>query len=292
LPHPARSPCPPPAACYRQGVSLEPTPVPAREGEDDQPLEPVPPAEPVPAVEPVTAPTTAGPAYPRLAALLEVIACSGFPTQFALAAVLGGFGVRPFDAAGRLSAAYVFALSLADAAAILLMVAWFLRLHGEGVREVLFGRRPVAGEGLLGVLQIPIVFLLVLVVMAAIQVAVPGLHNVARNPFEGLIRSTAEAWLFTGVAIIGGGVREEVQRAFILHRFGQHLGGAWLGLVVFSAVFGLGHVIQGWDVALTTAVLGFFWGAVYIARRSIASTVVSHSGFNAAEIFRYTLYGA
>jgi membrane protease YdiL (CAAX protease family) len=98
--------------------------------------------------------------------------------------------------------------------------------------------------------------------------------------------------MFAVVAVIGGGVREEVQRAFILNRFERHLGGGWVGLGISSVVFGLGHIIQGYDVAVTTAVLGAFWGFVYLKRRSLAATVVSHSGFNAAEIFRYTLYGA
>ena len=87
-------------------------------------------------------------------------------------------------------------------------------------------------------------------------------------------------------------MREEVQRAFILHRFEQYLGRPLRRPGVSSLAFGLGHVIQGWDVAIATAALGAFWGWIYLRRRSIASTVVSHSGFNAAEIFRYTFYGA
>jgi membrane protease YdiL (CAAX protease family) len=38
---------------------------------------------------------------------------------------------------------------------------------------------------------------------------------------------------------------------------------------------------------VTTTFLGLFWGYVYISRRSIVAPVVSHSGFNAAEIFQY-----
>jgi len=120
----------------------------------------------------------------------------------------------------------------------------------------------------------------------------PWLRNLPKNPFEGLIRTPTDALMFGVVAVVGGGLREEVQRAFILHRFDQHLGGGWVGLAISSVAFGLGHVIQGRDVAVTTAVLGAFWGFVYLRRRSVAATVVSHSGFNAAEIFRYTFYGA
>lgn len=232
-----------------------------------------------------------GPGRARLAALLEVIACSGFPTQLAIAGLLAVAGIKPFDHGGRLSTAYVFILSLADAIALVGLVAWFLRLHGESVRGVLLGRRPLLPEGLLGILQIPLVFAIVVGVLAGLQHVAPSMHNVAKNPMEGLIQSRLDAVLFLVVAVVGGGVREEVQRAFILHRFDRYLGGGWLGLVLFSAVFGAGHVIQGRDVAVTTAALGFFWGVVYLRRRSVASTVVSHSGFNAAEIARFVILG-
>ncbi|MCK7518721.1 MAG: CPBP family intramembrane metalloprotease [Ignavibacteriales bacterium] len=63
-------------------------------------------------------------------------------------------------------------------------------------------------------------------------------------------------------------LKEEVQRAFVLHRFDQHLGGARLGLVLYSLVFGTGHIIQGYDVAIVTALLGLAWGTVFLWRRS------------------------
>lgn len=241
--------------------------------------------------------TTAGPASAeppaarpgRLAALLEVVACSGFPSQVAIAGLLALAGVQPFDAAGHLSTTYVFVLSLTDAIVLVGLVVWFLRLHGERPGLVLLGHPPRLREGLLGLLQIPLLFFLVVVVMVSVRSLAPWMHNVAKNPMEGLIQSPLDAAVFILVAVVGGGVREEVQRAFILHRFDQRLGGGWLGLVLFSLVFGVGHLIQGRDVALTTAILGFFWGAIYLRRRSIASTVVSHSGFNAMEILRFAV---
>jgi membrane protease YdiL (CAAX protease family) len=228
----------------------------------------------------------------RLLAALEVALCSGLPTQLAIAGVLAVCGIGPYDAHGQLSATYVFALSLVDAVLLLTLVVWFLRIHGESVREVMFGSRPPLRETAIGVLLVPVLLLGVGALMLTVQHFVPWLHNVTRNPFEGLIQSRTDAALFLLVAVVGGGIREEVQRAFILRRFEQSLGGGWFGLVVSSAAFGLGHVIQGRDVAITTAVLGAAWGALYLKRRSIVATVVSHSGFNAAEIFRYTLYGA
>jgi membrane protease YdiL (CAAX protease family) len=228
----------------------------------------------------------------RAAAIIEVILCSGLPTQLALAGLLALAGIAPYGADGALSPAYVFVLPLADAAVLLALVTWFLRLHGESVSEVMLGRRPVVREGLIGLLHIPLVFLLALVVMLAVRLLVPALDDVAVNPLETLTGSPRHAAMFAAVAIVGGGVREEVQRAFILHRFRQHLGGAGVGLILFSVVFGLGHSLQGTDVAVTTAALGLFWGVVYLRRGSVAAPIVSHSGFNTAEIVRSAILGS
>jgi membrane protease YdiL (CAAX protease family) len=77
----------------------------------------------------------------------------------------------------------------------------------------------------------------------------------------------------------------------MLRRFEQYLGGSLVGLVLFSAVFGLGHVEQGYDVALATAVLGAFWGAVYLARRSILAPMIGHAGFNLSQVLKFVTMG-
>jgi membrane protease YdiL (CAAX protease family) len=227
----------------------------------------------------------------RLVALFEVVLCSGFPTQILIGQLLALAGMRPVTPDGHYSSVFVFTLSLVDAVVLVSLVALFLRQHGESPRAVLFGRRPLLPEGVLGVLLIPIVFLLAVLVLVLVHLFAPGLHNVARNPLASLMKSRGDAVLFGLVAIVSGGVREEVQRAFILHRFDRYLGGGVTGIVVFSLVFGSGHVIQGWDAAIATATLGAFWGTVYLVRRSIGAPLISHAGFDLAEIIRYTAYG-
>jgi membrane protease YdiL (CAAX protease family) len=227
----------------------------------------------------------------RAAAIIEVVACSGLPTQLAMAGLLALAGIAPYDEQGQLSAAYVFVLPLADAVLLIALVTWFLRLHGERFTDVLFGRRPVLPELVRGVLHVPLLFLLAVAVMLAVRMLVPALHDVPLNPLGTLVESPQQAVIFAAVAVVGGGIREEIQRAFILHRFRQHLGGAAIGLVLFSVVFGLGHSLQGTDIAVTTAALGLFWGVVYLRTGSIVAPVVSHSGFNTAEILRAAVLG-
>ncbi len=91
------------------------------------------------------------------------------------------------------------------------------------------------------------------------------------------------------LVIVAGGIREELQRAFLLHRFEQHLGGARVGVVVLSTAFGLGHYVQGWDAVVTTGVLGAFWAVLFLDRRSSIAPVVSHAGFNSLEILRVVI---
>jgi membrane protease YdiL (CAAX protease family) len=190
---------------------------------------------------------------------------------------------------GRLSFGYVTTLLLVDAVSMIALIWWLLRRRGESPRHVFLGARPVGREIWLGLPMTAAVFILAVTVMSAARLFIPSLHNVEENPLQQLISSPAQGLILGVVATIGGGLREEIQRAFILHRFEQHLGGAFVGLMLYSLVFGLGHSLQGWDAVLTTTMMGLFWGYVYITRRSIVAPVVSHSGFNAAEIFVYLI---
>ena len=89
--------------------------------------------------------------------------------------------------------------------------------------------------------------------------------------------------------VVAGGIREEMQRAFVLHRFRVWLGGTTVGIVVSSVAFGAGHLLQGDDAALATGLLGVFWGLLYVRRRSVVAPVVSHAGFNLLEVVQYVL---
>ena len=126
-------------------------------------------------------------------------------------------------------------------------------------------------------------------VMLATRLLVPSLHTVPENPLQDLVSSPLDALVFAAVLVVAGGIREEVQRAFLLTRFERALGGPTVGLVVTSVLFGAGHIIQGADAAVTTGLLGAFWAAVYLRRRSIGATVVSHAGFNLVQIVQFLL---
>jgi len=220
----------------------------------------------------------------RLRAVGEVVLCSGFPTQLGIVVLLNLVGATPIDAAGQLSLAYIITLSVIDAGLIIALVWLLLVARGEQPIAILVGDRSKVSEGLLGLALVPVALLLVTMAFSIMTKFAPWLHTVPENPFETLLTSPTAAILFGFVAVVAGGLREEIQRAFILRRFEQYLGGPVLGLVVFSTAFGLGHLVQGQDAAIVTGLLGALWGVVYIKRRSIVAPFVCHSMFNLVEV--------
>ena len=229
----------------------------------------------------------------RLRALVEILICSGFPTQILLILVVRGLlGIPMLADDGALSPAFVFTVSLLDAVAVVGLVLVFLRAHDESPRTVLFGDRPLVREALLGIAILPGVFMLVVLVLVVILRFAPYLHNVPRNPLEDMLRTRGDAMIFAVVVMIAGGVREEVQRGFIAHRFGQYLGGALWGVAVYSVFFGLLHFEQGHDAMIATGLLGFVWGLLYISRRSIVAPIVSHAAFNLAQLLKHLAFAA
>lgn len=236
---------------------------------------------PIEALAPAsTAPSRAD----RVASAIEVTLCSGFPTQLLVIAGLALAGVPMLAPDGGLSLAYVSLLSLIDTALLLALIGLFLRLRGDRAADVFLGGRPIRREVLLGVLLVPVAFVVVAALSAAIARWAPGLKSGAPNPLEALLRSPRDIAVFAFVVVVAGGIREELQRAFVLRRFEQHLGGALAGLVIFSAVFGAGHALQGWDAAVLTGTLGLLWGAVYLRRRSMVAPALSHAAFNLIEV--------
>ena len=110
---------------------------------------------------------------------------------------------------------------------------------------------------------IPAAFAVVVLVLAIVLALRPSLNNVPVNPFERMMQTPRTRPIFALVAMLAGGVREEVQRGFIVRRFDQYLGGGLVGIVIYSVVFGLGHIEQGYAAAIATGALGALWGCVY-----------------------------
>lgn len=224
-------------------------------------------------------------------ALLEVLLCSEYPTQILIAQALTAGGIHQQNADGSLNVTFVTALSLVDAVVLVSLILLFLVARGDRPSQVLFGGRPAGPEAAAGVGLMFASLLLAVGVLFAIHLVAPGLRTVEHNPLQDLLRTPLHAAVFALVVVVAGGVREEVQRAFLLNRFERWLGGSFVGVVVVSVGFGLGHKIQGWDAVFATGTLGALWGVVYLRRRSIVAPVVAHAGFDLLQLAQFLAIG-
>jgi CAAX protease family protein len=228
-------------------------------------------------------PATAG--LPRLEALAEMALCSSLPTQLAIGSTLRLAGWSPVGEDGALQLGFITALTLLDTIALLALMVTLMRVRGQRPAALWLGGRPALRELLAGITYVPVVFLIGATLLLTMRALTPQLHNVDVNPFQALAgNSLQDAALLTLVAIVAGGIREELQRAFLLDRFERHLGPAWAGVVLLSVAFGLGHLLQGRDAAIATGAMGAFWAVVYLRRRSSVAPMVSHALFNSLEV--------
>lgn len=219
-----------------------------------------------------------------------MLLCSSAPTQLLIGGLLVISGLEATTAGGSLSFPFVVAVSLADTVLLVTLMVWLTRVSGERLRDLWLGDGAVLAEAWHGLVLVPVIVLLVIALMLGLRAAAPWLRTVDVNPLEAFAKGGA--WEVAGLAVVvilAGGVREELQRAFVLRRFERYLGGRTVGLIVSSVAFGAGHLLQGWDAAVVTGVLGAFWARLYLRRRSSVAPIVSHAGFNALEVLRVAL---
>jgi membrane protease YdiL (CAAX protease family) len=102
-----------------------------------------------------------------------------------------------------------------------------------------------------------------------------------------MVRTPLDLGLFLVTSLLAGGVKEEVQRAFILVRFERHLGGTAVGLTVWSVFFALLHQVQGVDKAVAAGVLGFLFGLLYVRSRRLAGPIAAHAAYDVITLLAF-----
>ena len=110
------------------------------------------------------------------------------------------------------------------------------------------------------------------------------------NPILEMIKTPLDLVAFSVAGVYAGGIKEEVQRAFILIRFEKHLGGVSAGLILWSLVFGLGHFEQGWNSAFSAGVLGLVFGGIFLWKRNLFTAISVHAVYDVTVLLVYWNY--
>ncbi len=224
----------------------------------------------------------------RLLALAEVVLLSGLISSFLaflpLSAVLGK-RTEILNVDPRLLSAFL----LLEAGITLILVVIILRAHRETVGSLGLQWDRWKTSFLLGLALVPFLFLVNGIVQMTFRIYFPG-YYLERNPLTEIIRTPQQLGLFILSALIAGGVKEELQRAFILNRFSRYLGGAGLGLVLWSVAFGAGHYLQGAQGIAIATIFGFIFGGTYLLSGSLIAPIVAHGTYDALALLAYWFF--
>ncbi len=178
---------------------------------------------------------------------------------------------------------------LLEAGICFLLLALVLTIHREKLSDLGLCWKEWKPNLIVGLALIPLLFLSNAAVSFIFQLYLPQ-YYVERNPLTEIIHTPQQLALFIFSVLIAGGIKEELQRAFILTRFRQHLGGAKLGLVLWSVVFGAGHYIQGVQGVIIATVFGFAFGAVYIIRGNLIAPIIAHGIYDTSALLMYWFF--
>jgi membrane protease YdiL (CAAX protease family) len=157
---------------------------------------------------------------------------------------------------------------------------------GQGPRQLGFTRAGLGRELLLG--GPALVGAYVAHLAAAIPlVLIATLLNLAKD--EALVRKELATSLvgsglsipaFAAAMVLIASFEELAFRGFLVPRLRQVFGRWWMAVALSSVLFGLGHVYEGTLAIVQTAVLGAYFGAVFLLRFRLASVMVAHGLFN------------
>ena len=208
-------------------------------------------------------------------------------TLAALSGILGQvllifLGV-PLDEA--LSNSRVLGLLLFADATSTIGFLWGMQLfRGRTLKSLGWSRRGRVREVRLGLKVFPGLVLLMLLSSLLIQAVLPGWVS-EENLILALIGTPVDVIIFLAASLYVGAIKEELQRAFILSRFEDHLGGALPGLILWSIAFGWMHSIQGADNAVKAGLLGLVLGFLYWKRQRLEAPMVAHGLFDVVVVF-------
>ena len=221
----------------------------------------------------------------RLQAFFEVLLVSGLLSSFLTALLFSAFHRNDVELMAT-NATIVSIFLLVESAITFLLLLTITRAHREAFRNLGLLMIRWKSDFLLG---IGLAFLLLVInfgVAFIFQQYLPK-YSLQKNPLTEIIHTPQQLALFVFAALIAGGIKEEIQRAFILNRFGRYLGGAGLGLILWSLAFGAGHYVQGVQGITIATIYGFLFGVIYLLRGSLIAPIVAHSAYDTMALLAY-----
>ena len=161
-------------------------------------------------------------------------------------------------------------------------VWWGVRRAGGTLRQLIGGRWDDFGDFLLDIALAGGVWFGALMAIAVAAVAMGMGHGGAFDETRRQIGflapdSTLEIVLWIALSATAGFCEELIFRGYLQNQFTQLLRSRWFALPVVSILFGLGHGYEGPQRMVLIALLGFAFGLMSIARKSLRPAMMAHT---------------
>lgn len=224
----------------------------------------------------------------RIQAIFEIVLLSGLISSLLSSLIIHAFQGQ--NAAYLLNSAKVLGIFLLlESGITFLILALILKIRGESICSLGLGWNRWKSHLALGLALVPFLFMINGVVALVFRAYFPR-YYLEKNPLTELIHTPQQLAFIIFSALIAGGIKEELQRAFILTRFRLYLGGAGLGLILWSLVFGAGHYVQGVQGVVIAATYGLIFGAVYVLSGSLIAPIVAHSAYDTIALLTFWFF--
>ncbi len=187
------------------------------------------------------------------------------------------------------SAGQLAAFMWSEAVLTLVILTLLLRMHGEGWKNLGWTAAGLHLESRIGLIVLPGLFVVTFLIGGLFHTFWPEYVS-EKNDLLEMIKTRQDLVLFLISSIFVGGFKEEIQRAFVLKRFERDLGGIWVGLLVWTPLFGALHYVQGLDKAVGAGILGLVFGLLYIWRRKLTSPIVAHALYDITTLLLFWSY--
>jgi membrane protease YdiL (CAAX protease family) len=214
----------------------------------------------------------------RLQAFFEVLLLSGIVSSFLASLIFAALNRKKMDLMAA-SAMSLSAFILLESAITFLILLVILKAHRETLSGL--GLRWIRWKSnfYIGLVCAPFLLIVNGFIALIFRNFLPD-YYLEQNPLMESIRTPLQLGLFIVTALIAGGIKEELQRAFIIRRFSRYLGGAGLGLLIWSFAFGAGHFVQGAQGIVTATIYGLIFGLLYLIRGSLVGPIVAHGAYD------------
>lgn len=200
-----------------------------------------------------------------------------FITVFIVLSLVSVRTVHSFPAHGDRFRLY--AVSVSSEVALVLYV-WLLglRLRGKTVRELIGGKWSRASDVLMDVAIAILFWMAVIAVLAALRFVLHTNGSAALRDIKPLLPQTGqEMAAFVGLAVTAGFCEEFLFRGYLQRQFLAWTRIPAAAVVLQAAVFGFGHLYQGWRNAVAIALYGAMFGILALMRKSLRPGMIQHA---------------